>query len=476
MNFVDKLAQDEIFALLAQSAQNIQVPAYIIGGIVRDWVLGRPSNDIDVVCVGSGITLAEEFAKIWGEKHHYQPEVAFFKNFGTAMVKTNDWIVEFVGARKESYQRDSRKPIVENGTLEDDQNRRDFTINALAISLNAHDYGEVLDPFDGLKDIERKLIRTPLDPNITFSDDPLRMMRAIRFATQLRFDIFPETFDAIKDNKERLKIISQERITDELTKILKTNVPSYGFKLLFYAELLQLIMPELVALQGVEMIDGKGHKDNFFHTLQVLDNVARISDNIWVRWSAIYHDIAKPMTKQFHPKVGWSFHGHEDKGAKLVPIYFQRLKLPMGSEMRFVQKLVRMHARPIPLSRDEISDSAIRRLLFEAGEDLEELMKLCKSDITSKNPEKVQKVLQNFNIVEQKLQEIEDKDKIRNFQPVITGEIIMQIFDLKPCKEVGIIKTQIREAILEGTIRNEYEEAYNYMLQKAKALGLTPKK
>ncbi len=472
MNFTDKLAQDEIFALLAQSAQNIQMPAYLVGGIVRDWILGRPCNDIDIVCVGSGIALAEEFAKIWGQKHKYEPEVNFFKNFGTAMVKTQDWIVEFVGARKESYQRDSRKPIVENGTLEDDQNRRDFTINALAISLNAQDYGNILDPFGGLKDIERKIIRTPLDPNITFSDDPLRMMRAVRFATQLRFDIFPETFDAIKDNKERLKIISQERITDELTKILKTPVPSYGFKLLFYAELLQLIMPELVALQGVEMIDGKGHKDNFFHTLQVLDNVCKVSDNIWLRWSAIYHDIAKPMTKQFHPKAGWSFHGHEDKGAKLVPQYFQRLKLPMGSEMRFVQKIVRMHARPIPLGRDEISDSALRRLLFEAGEDLEDLMKLCKSDITSKNPEKVQKVLQNFAIVEQKLQEIEDKDKLRNFQPVITGEIIMETFKLKPCREVGIIKTQIREAILDGTLRNEYEEAFNFMVQKAKELGL----
>lgn len=471
MNFLHKLSQDDIFALLAQSAQNVDVPTYLIGGIVRDWILERPCMDIDVVCVGSGITLAEEFANLWGQKYETQPEVIFYKNFGTAMVKTTNWVVEFVGARKESYQRDSRKPIVENGTLEDDQNRRDFTINALAISLNKTDFGELLDPFDGVKDLERKIIRTPLDPNITFSDDPLRMMRAIRFASQLRFDIFPDTFEAIKENKERLKIISQERITDELTKILKTAVPSYGFKLLFYAELLQLIMPELVALQGVEMIDGKGHKDNFFHTLQVLDNVSRISDNIWVRWSAIYHDIAKPMTKQFNPKVGWSFHGHEEKGARLVPQYFQRLKLPMGSEMKFVQKLVRMHARPIPLSRDEISDSALRRLLFEAGEDLEDLMKLCKSDITSKNPEKVQKVLQNFVIVEQKLQEIEDKDKLRNFQPVITGEIIMETFNLKPCKEVGIIKTQIREAILDGTLRNEYEEAYNFMLQKAKELG-----
>lgn len=468
MNFSEILTQDKIFETIAQSAKNTQLETYLVGGFVRDLLLKRASKDIDIVCVGSGIQLAEEVSKNLPN----QPPVTVFKNFGTAMLKTDDWELEFVGARKESYQRDSRKPIVENGTLEDDQNRRDFTMNALAISMQEANFGDLIDPFEGRKDLRRKIIRTPLNPEITFSDDPLRMMRAIRFASQLGFDIEPDTFEAIQKNKNRLKIISQERITDELNKIILSKVPSYGFKFLFYAGLLDIFFPEMVALKGAEFIDGKGHKDNFFHTLQVLDNVAEVSDDLWLRWVAIMHDIAKPATKRFDQKVGWTFHGHEDKGAKMTPYIFRKLKLPMGEPMRFVRKLVKLHLRPIPLFRDEITDAALRRLLYDAGNDLESLMMLCRADITSKNPEKVRKYLENFDVVERKLQEVEEKDRIRNFSPVITGEIIMETFGLSPSKEVGILKTAIREAILEGEIKNEYQEAYQFMLNLGKKRGL----
>jgi poly(A) polymerase len=475
MNFAEFLHQNPIFELLAQSARACQVEAYLVGGFVRDLLLKRPSKDIDIVCVGSGIALAQAVAQQIGQKMGETPAVTIFKNFGTAMVKTEELELEFVGARRESYQRDSRKPIVEDGTLEDDQNRRDFCINAMAISLNIQNYGDLLDPFDGLGDLQRKIIRSPLDPTITFSDDPLRMMRAVRFASQLDFDIHPDTFEAIKENRERLRIISQERISDELNKIILSKKPSYGFKLLFYSELLHLIFPEMVELQGVEMVEGKGHKDNFFHTLQVLDNVAQMSDDLWLRWAAILHDIAKPATKRFSKRVGWTFHGHEDKGAKMVPDIFRKFKLPLGEKMKFVQKLVKLHLRPIPLSREGITDSALRRLLFDAGDDLEALMMLCKADITSKDPNKVQKFINNFALVQAKIQELEERDKLRNFQPIISGEVIMETFGLSPCREVGLIKTTIREAILDGIIPNEYAPAYDFMIQEGKKLGLTLK-
>jgi len=463
----------ENFLLLkiAQITQEIGTEAYLVGGFVRDLLLNKPCKDLDIVCVGSGI----DFAKKLAQKLDENINVTQFKNFGTAMFRYEDWEIEIVGARKESYQRDSRKPVVENGTLEDDQNRRDFTINALAISLNKHNLGTLIDPFGGLEDLRKKNIRTPLNPDITFSDDPLRMMRAIRFASQLRFDIVPETFEAIIKNKERIKIVSQERITDELNKIILSNPPSYGFKLLFHSGLLHLIFPEMVALQGVEAVGDKRHKDNFYHTLQVLDNLSEKTSDLWLRWAAILHDIAKPATKRFDEKVGWTFHGHEDKGARMTPYIFRKFKLPMGENMRMVQKLVRLHLRPIALVKDNITDSAIRRLLFEAGEDLEALMMLCRADITSKDHQKVKKYLTNFDKVEQKIKEIEEKDKIRSFQPVITGEIIMETFNLKPCKEVGLIKTEIREAILEGEISNQYEEAYDYMLKVGAKYGLQAK-
>jgi putative nucleotidyltransferase with HDIG domain len=472
--FLDLIQQSEICTLLAETAQRMGLETYLVGGFVRDQLLKRPSKDIDVVCVGSGIALAEQVSETIFQRKGYKPQVAFFKNFGTASLVFDDWQVEFVGARKESYSRESRNPIVENGTLDDDQKRRDFTINALAISLNKHNLGALLDPFEGVNDLKRKIIRTPLEPDITFSDDPLRMMRAVRFASQLGFDIEADTFEAIKRNKERIGIISQERITDELNKIIRSNPPSYGFKLLFYAELLHIIFPEMVALQGTEMKEGKGHKDNFFHTLQVLDNVAEVSQDLWLRWAAILHDIAKPATKRFSEKVGWTFHGHEEKGAKMTPQIFRKFRLPMGEEMRFVQKLVRLHLRPIALVKETITDSALRRLLFDAGDDIDSLMKLCKADITSKNYAKVQKHLQNFAKVEQKLIDIEERDQLRNFQPVITGELIMEVFGLSPSKEVGIIKTAVREAILDNIINNEIEPAYAYMLAEAKKLGLEP--
>ncbi|MGD1843230.1 MAG: CCA tRNA nucleotidyltransferase [Thermonemataceae bacterium] len=468
MNFREVLQSTPIFEKIAQVVQEIDIETYVVGGYVRDMLLKRYSKDIDFVCVGSGIEVAKQVAK----RLDPSLEVAYFKNFGTAMFKWQGVEIEFVGARKESYQRDSRKPIVENGTLADDQKRRDFTINALAISLNKADYGALIDPFNGLEDLKRKLIRTPLDPNITFSDDPLRMMRAIRFASQLGFDIVPDTFEAIVDNVERIKIVSQERITDELNKVILSNPPSYGFKLLFQAKLLAIIFPLMSALHGVDVINNKKHKENFYHTLKVLDNLSEHSGDLWHRWSAILHDIAKPPTKRFDPKVGWTFHGHEDKGARMVPAIFRKLKLPMDQHMRFVQKLVRLHLRPIALVKETVTDTALRRLLFEAGDDLEALMALCRADITSKDHNRVARYLKNFDKVEQKLKEVEERDRIRNFQPVITDTIIMETFGLKPCKEVGLIKTAVREAILDGKIRNEYEQAFHYMKQVAEKYGL----
>ena len=460
--------ENTLLLKIAQITQEIGTEAYLVGGFVRDLLLKRPCKDLDIVCLGSGIDFAKELA----ERLDPNLSVNLFKNFGTAMFHYEGWEIEIVGARKESYQRDSRKPIVENGTLEDDQNRRDFTINTLAISLNKHSLGTLIDPFGGLDDLKKKNICTPLNPDITFSDDPLRMMRAIRFASQLGFDIAPDTFEAIIRNKERIKIISQERITDEINKIILSSPPSYGFKLLFHSGLLHIIFPEMVALQGVEAVGDKRHKDNFYHTLQVLDNLSEKTPDLWLRWAAILHDIAKPATKRFDEKIGWTFHGHEDKGARMTPHIFRKLKLPMGENMRMVQKLVRLHLRPIALVKEHITDSAIRRLLFDAGEDLDGLMMLCRADITSKDHQRVKKYLANFDKVEQKLKEIEEKDKLRNFQPVITGEIIMETFGLKPCKEVGIIKTQIREAILEGEISNQYEDAYALMLKIGAKYGL----
>lgn len=463
-----QLPEHSVFNVVAEAADELGVDAYVIGGFVRDLVLKRPSKDIDVVCVGDGIALAAMVA----QKLPNKPKVSIFKNFGTAMLRAGEWEVEFVGARKESYREHSRKPEVEQGTLDDDLKRRDFTINALGISLNRQNYGELIDEFNGVKDMRRKIIRTPLEPNITFSDDPLRMMRAIRFATQLGFDIDPDTFDAIIDNKERIKIVSQERITDELNKIILSPVPSYGFKLLFASGLLHLIFPKMVELQGVETINGNSHKDNFYHTLQVLDNVAQVTDDLWLRWSAIMHDIAKPDTKRYHPKAGWTFHGHEDRGARMVPRLFRDLKLPLNEHMKFVQKLVRLHLRPIALVKETVTDSAIRRLLFEAGDDIDALMKLCRADITSKNDTKVKRYLQNFDKVEKRLVEVEESDKLRNFQPVITGEIIMETFGLKPSKMVGELKEALTEAILEGKVKNEFDEAFAFLLVKGKELGL----
>lgn len=468
MNFAEHLNLP-IFKITGQQADRLNREAFVVGGWVRDLIMGRPCKDIDFVCVGSGIELARAVASVLGPDVH----VAVFKNFGTAHITWQDYQFEFVGARKESYRADSRKPVVEDGTLEDDQWRRDFTINAMAIRLNEKGFGELIDPFNGLEDIRKKIIRTPADPKVTFSDDPLRMLRAVRFASQLSFDIEADTFAAIVDMADRLKIVSQERITDELNKIILSPVPSYGFKLLFHSGLLKQFFPEMVLLHGVEYVDGNAHKDNFFHTLQVLDNVSRMSDNLWLRWAAILHDIAKPQTKRYDKKQGWTFHGHEERGARMVPGIFRRLKLPMGEEMKFVQKLVRLHLRPIALVK-EVTDSAIRRLLFEAGDDIDALMMLCRADITSKNKEKVTRFLKNFEAVERKMAEVEEKDRIRNFQPPVSGDEIIRMFNLKPGPVIGELKEQIKEAILEGRIRNDREEALAFLLERAREKGLEP--
>jgi poly(A) polymerase len=456
-----------VFRTIAAVATQRSLETYIVGGFVRDLILQRPTKDIDFVCVGSGIDLAQHVAKELGPRVN----VTLFKNFGTAQIVFEDKHLEFVGARKESYRSDSRKPIVEDGSLEDDQKRRDFTINALAISLNKDNFGDLIDPFDGVQDIERKIIRAPLDPVLTFSDDPLRMMRAVRFASQLNFDIEADTFAALTSQAERLQIVSAERIIDELNKIILSPVPSYGFKLLFHSGLLKQFFPEMVALHGVEYVGNQAHKDNFFHTLQVLDNVAKVSDDLWLRWAAIMHDIAKPVTKKYDKDQGWTFHGHEDKGARMTPAIFRRLKLPMDERMLFVQKLVRLHLRPIPLVR-QVSDSAIRRLLFEAGDAVDALMKLCRADITSKNNEKVTRFLKNFDLVEKKMAEVEQKDHIRNFQPPVTGDEIIEMFNLPPGKIIGDIKEQIKEAILEGHIQNNREEAVALLRKIAAQKGL----
>ncbi len=459
-----------IFKKIASAAHELQFPAYLIGGFVRDKLIGRLSKDADIVCLGDGILLAHHVAS----RFNPQPVVAFFKTFGTAQIKIDTFEIEFVGARKESYHPDSRNPDVTPGTLEDDQNRRDFTINTLAISLNKEDYGLLIDPFNGRNDLDLKIIRTPLDPQITFSDDPLRMMRAIRFASQLDFTIEEHTFNAIRHSAHRISIISQERITDELNKIMLSRRPSVGFTLLFKSGLLQRIFPQMADLQGAENIDGMGHKDNFYHTLQVIDNVAAKSEDLWLRWAALMHDIGKPATKGFEEGHGFTFHGHEAVGARMVPKIFAKLKLPLGESMKFVQKLVQLHLRPISLTKENITDSAIRRLLFDAGEDIDKLMILCEADITTKNKHKARRFLQNFELVRQRLAEVEENDKMRNWQPPVTGETIMQTFSLTPSKEVGIIKDAIREAILDGVIPNQYEAAHEFMLQKAAELGFHP--
>lgn len=468
-NFSKELSSHAIFETVKAASVQLGIDSYVVGGYVRDLILKRDSRDIDFVCVGSGIALAKLVCKVLGKG----AMLTVFKNFGTAAIHHEGYAYEFVGARKESYRRDSRNPIVEDGTLEDDQNRRDFTINALAISLNKEDFGELIDPFNGLEDMRNMMIRTPLAPGITFSDDPLRMMRAIRFASQLHFDIDPDSFDGLIEHVDRIEIVSQERITDELNKIILSPKPSYGFKLLFHSGLLKLIFPEMARLHGVEKINGKTHKDNFYHTLEVLDNISEMTDDLWLRWAAILHDIAKPATQRFNEKVGWTFHGHEDMGARWVSRIFKRLKLPMDDRMKYVQKLVKLHLRPIALVNDKVTDSAVRRMVFEAGKDVGDLMTLCKADVTSKNPERVKRYRSNFNKVEAKIKEVEKRDKVMNFNPPITGEQIMDAFGIEPSKVIGDIKAEIKNAILDGKIRNDEKEAFELMLKIGKERGLT---
>ena len=460
--------KNEVFGIVSKAAEEEGVRAFVIGGFVRDAFLGRPSKDIDIVVEGSGIALAKRVGKIVGSK------VAVYSNFGTAMLHYKGVEVEFVGARKESYDRNSRKPVVEDGTLEEDQQRRDFTVNALALSLQREDYGSLVDPFGGIRDLHNGLLRTPLDPDTTYSDDPLRMIRAIRFATQLSFTIVPESFEAIKRNKERLDILSLERINEELNKILLSPKPSVGFLLLEESGLLEKILPQLCNLRGVETMDGKGHKDNFAHTLQVVDNIASTTDNLWLRWAALLHDIGKPLTKHYDPEIGWSFHNHDFVGGKMIPGIFRQLKMPLNEKMKYVQKLVQLHLRPIALVQDEVTDSAVRRLLFDAGDDINDLMLLCEADITSKNENKVKRIKSNFQLVRKKLVEVEEKDRVRNFKNPITGELIMQRYALPPCSTIGIIKEYVKEAILDGIIENNYEQAFKLMEKKALELGLTP--
>ena len=471
---MDLILDNPIYRIVGATADKLGLPAYAVGGVVRDHFLHRPCTDIDIVCIGNGIQLAEATA------HSINPniQVTVFKHFGTASFNYRQgdslWQIEFVGARRESYRHDSRKPIVEVGTLQDDQNRRDFTINAMAVSLNQDSFGQLLDPFGGIHDLDQGIIRTPLDPDITFSDDPLRMMRAIRFATQLQFRILPETLDAIQRNASRIRIVSAERITTELNKIILSPSPSLGFKLLQKTGLMAIIFPEFSNLKGVETVGGRGHKDNFYHTLEVLDHVAANSYDLWLRWAAILHDIGKPATKRYDPKLGWTFHGHEVKGSRMVKKIFSRLRLPLDNKMKYVEKLVLLHLRPIILAEDQVTDSAVRRLLFDAGDDIDDLMTLCQADITSKNEEKVRRYMKNFQLVRQKLVELEERDRIRNFQPPVSGDDIMKTFNISPCREIGIIKDTIKDAILDGIIPNDREAAWQMMLQKAAELGLHP--
>ena len=471
---MDLILDNPIYRIVGATADKLGLPAYAVGGVVRDHFLHRPCTDIDIVCIGDGIQLAEATA------HSINPniQVTVFKHFGTASFNYRQgdslWQIEFVGARRESYRHDSRKPIVEVGTLQDDQNRRDFTINAMAVSLNQDSFGQLLDPFGGIHDLDQGIIRTPLDPDITFSDDPLRMMRAIRFATQLQFRILPETIDAIQRNASRIRIVSAERITTELNKIILSPSPSLGFKLLQKTGLMAIIFPEFSNLKGVETVGGRGHKDNFYHTLEVLDHVAANSNDLWLRWAAILHDIGKPATKRYDPKLGWTFHGHEVKGSRMVKKIFSRLRLPLDNKMKYVEKLVLLHLRPIILAEDQVTDSAVRRLLFDAGDDIDDLMTLCQADITSKNEEKVRRYMKNFQLVRQKLVELEERDRIRNFQPPVSGDDIMKTFNISPCREIGIIKDTIKDAILDGIIPNDREAAWQMMLQKAAELGLHP--
>ncbi len=462
--------QDDIFKILSDAAASLDIEAYVIGGFVRDYFLARgQKKDIDILAVGSGIALAQKVQSLLPDS----TKVSVFKNFGTAMIKTKDLELEFVGARKESYDRNSRKPVIEDGTLEDDQNRRDFTINAMAFSLNQANFGKLVDPFQGMQDLESKIIRTPLAPDVTYSDDPLRMLRAIRFAAQLHFNIDEDSFKSIQQNASRLEIISNERIVTEIHKIMECPKPSTGFLLLEKSGLLEKILPELIALKGIDEVEGQTHKDNFYHTLEVVDNIAKHTDDLWLRWAALLHDIGKAPTKRFSKKVGWTFHGHEFKGSKMVYTLFKRLNMPLNDKMKFVQKLVRMSSRPIAVIDDHATDSAVRRLIHDAGEDIDALMTLCAADITTKNPKRFARYHKNFELVRNKIVEVEERDHVRNFQPPVSGEEIMATFNLKPCKEIGYIKSAIKNAILDGVIPNEHEAAFNFMLEKGRALGLT---